>query len=109
MRRFQVVIVISFFFCLPAVVPGAEECSLYGGTCKEACAPDEKAEAGAFLDCTGSQECCVKEAAPAAVQCCVHSFDARNAGPANCSEPVRDACSKGSGLPLACAKLKYCK
>ncbi|HAS54049.1 MAG: hypothetical protein A2X56_06580 [Nitrospirae bacterium GWC2_57_13] len=110
MKYLQAIIVTSIFLllCVPVIVLGAEECSLFRGACKEACAPNEKAEAGAFLDCTDSQECCVKEEAPAPVKCCVHSFDSKAAGPSNCSEPVQDACPKGAGLPLPCAKLKYC-
>jgi len=43
-----------------------EECSMVGGICKDACAADEEAAVGAFLDCTDKQECCVKkEDAPA--------------------------------------------
>ncbi len=46
---------------LPAMVFGGEECAMVGGMCRDACAADEYAEVGAFLDCTEKQECCVKK------------------------------------------------
>lgn len=96
--------------CTPASLFAAEECSKLGGTCRPACAGGEAAEAGAFLDCTDREECCVQdEAAPAPVKCCVQSFAPLQAGPLNCSEPVQAACPEGVGSPLACAQLKYCK
>ena len=98
-----------FLLCAPAVVPAAETCSMLGGTCREACGPNETAESGAFLDCEESQKCCVKEETAPPVRCCVHSFDSRHAGPLNCSEPVQDACPKGAASPVPCAKLQYCK
>ena len=103
------VTILFIFLCFPAFVLAAEKCSMLGGTCRDACGPNETAESGAFLDCEDTQECCVKEAAaPSPVKCCVHSFDSRNAGPANCSVPVKGACPKGVGSPVPCAKLPYC-
>ena len=65
MKYLQVTIVTSMFIllCVPAIVLAAETCSMLGGTCKQACAPNETAESGAFLDCEESQKCCVKEEA----------------------------------------------
>lgn len=45
----------------PALAFAGEDCSMFGGICKEACAAHEKAEQGAFLDCSDKQECCVKK------------------------------------------------
>lgn len=45
---------------LPALAFASEECvTQLGGKCRPACAPDEKAEQGAFLDCTEKEKCCV--------------------------------------------------
>ena len=112
MKHLSASIMAGMFLILsvPAVVPAAETCSMLGGTCKEACGPNETAESGAFLDCGESQKCCVKqETGRPPVRCCVHSFDSRNAGPSNCSEPVQDACPQGAASPIPCAKLQYCK
>ena len=111
MKNIQAITVTFLFIllCVPAFVPAAEKCSMLGGICREACGPNETEESGAFLDCEDTQECCVKEAAaPSPAKCCVHSFDSRNAGPSNCSEPVQGACPKGVGSPVPCAKLPYC-
>ena len=95
--------------CVPAFALAGENCSMFGGTCRAACGPNETAEAGAFLDCEDTQECCVKKAAARApVKCCVHTFDSKKAGPSNCSEPVQGACPKGAGSPIPCTKLRYC-
>jgi len=47
----------------PTLVFAGEDCSMFNGTCREVCAPDERAENGAFLDCSDKQECCVKKEA----------------------------------------------
>jgi len=52
---------VCLFLLLPAMVFGGEECSMVGGVCRDACAADEYAEVGAFIDCTEKQECCVKK------------------------------------------------
>jgi len=48
----------------PALVMAGETCPQVGGKCREACAPDEAAEKGEFLDCTDKQQCCVPMEAP---------------------------------------------
>lgn len=49
----------------PSVVIASEECATQlGGKCRAACAPDEKAEQGAFLDCTEMEKCCVPNERP---------------------------------------------
>jgi|MudIll2142460700_1097286.scaffolds.fasta_scaffold94347_2 hypothetical protein len=57
----QALLPVSLFLLFPAIVLGGEECSMVGGMCRDACAADEYAEVGAFLDCTEKQECCVKK------------------------------------------------
>jgi hypothetical protein len=47
-----------------STVFAGEECSMVGGICRDACAADEEAAVGAFLDCTDKQECCVKKEVP---------------------------------------------
>ncbi len=48
---------------LSCPVFASEQCDQYGGTCRETCLPNEVIEtAGAFIDCTNKQECCVKAA-----------------------------------------------
>jgi hypothetical protein len=34
---------------------------MMGGTCRDACSPDEYAETGVFEDCGEKQECCVQK------------------------------------------------
>ena len=48
----------------PTLVLAGETCPQVGGQCKEACAPDEAAEKGEFLDCADKQQCCVPKEAP---------------------------------------------
>jgi plastocyanin len=44
----------------PAFVLASEECvAQLGGTCRPVCAPDEKSEQGAFIDCAEAAKCCV--------------------------------------------------
>ncbi len=45
----------------PAAALAGEDCSMLGGTCKKVCAAHEEAAKGAFLDCSDTQECCVKK------------------------------------------------
>jgi hypothetical protein len=57
------------WFCmlllLPSLAMAGEDCRKMGGQCKDACGSQEEAVAGAFLDCTDTQECCVeKQGAP---------------------------------------------
>jgi len=61
MMPLRTILPVSLLLLLPAVVYGGEECSMVGGTCRDACTADEYAEVGAFLDCTEKQECCVKK------------------------------------------------
>jgi plastocyanin len=49
---------------LPTLALAGETCPQVGGQCKEACAPDEAAEKGEFLDCTDKQQCCVPKEVP---------------------------------------------
>ena len=57
----RTILLLSLLVLLPAMVYGGEECAMVGGICRDACAADEYAEVGAFLDCTEKQECCVKK------------------------------------------------
>lgn len=44
----------------PALALASEECATQlGGKCRTVCAPNEKAEQGAFLDCTEKEKCCI--------------------------------------------------
>ena len=44
----------------PALALASEECATQlGGKCRTVCAPNEKSEQGAFLDCTEKEKCCV--------------------------------------------------
>ncbi len=53
------------FVLLPSLAFASEDCATQlGGQCKEACAPNEAAEQGAFIDCTELQKCCVPREAP---------------------------------------------
>jgi len=48
------------FVLFPASVLASEQCvAQLGGICRSACAPDEKSEQGAFLDCAEKESCCV--------------------------------------------------
>lgn len=58
MKRFPLFLSLCFLL-LPALAFAGEECSAFGGKCKDACSANETAEKGAFLDCTDTQECCV--------------------------------------------------
>lgn len=91
----------------PSAVPASESCSMMGGTCRDVCGRNEKAEAGAFEDCGAKQECCVVHV-EAPVRCCFLSQDAKDVGPSNCGEPVNGACPKGSPSPVPCQKLPMC-
>lgn len=48
----------------PTLVFAGETCPQVGGRCKQACASDEAAVKGEFLDCTDKQQCCVPKEAP---------------------------------------------
>ena len=44
----------------PAMVFAGEDCATQlGGKCRTVCAPNEKAEQGAFLDCAENEKCCI--------------------------------------------------
>ena len=44
----------------PALTWASEHCAdQLKGTCREICGPSEVAEAGAFIDCSDGQKCCV--------------------------------------------------
>jgi hypothetical protein len=56
------------------------------------------------------QDCCAPgNAGSAEVRCCVHSFDAQNPGRDNCSAPANGRCVKGTGSPLECSQLAWCR
>ncbi|NJD56200.1 MAG: hypothetical protein FIA94_07335 [Nitrospirae bacterium] len=74
MKPVKMLSALLLLLLLPAMAFAGEECSMMGGICKDACADDEEAEVGAFLDCTDKQECCVKKVQPPAK-------DASDAGP----------------------------
>lgn len=99
-----------FLFLLHGAAYAAENCASMGGVCKTACAASEYAEQGAFDDCSEVQDCCVpKTSGPGVVKCCIHSFDSRNSGKDNCSGPLKGVCAKGSGSPVECSQLSWCK
>lgn len=98
-------VVLALF--VPSALSASESCSMLGGTCRDACVQNEKAEGGDFEDCGTKQECCVVFV-ETPVQCCVASLDAKNFGPANCSAPVNGACPQGSASPAPCPKLRMC-
>jgi hypothetical protein len=106
-RLFVVLCLVVLALTVPIVAFASESCSMLGGKCRDVCAGNEKAEGGDFEDCGQKQECCVVDL-DAPVQCCVASLDAKDFGPANCAAPVNGACSKGSGSPVPCAKLRMC-
>ena len=57
----KLVLVLMLF---PALVFASEECATQlGGKCRTVCAPNEKPEQGAFLDCTEKEKCCVPDSA----------------------------------------------
>jgi plastocyanin len=67
MRWLLILLLFPALALAPAPLSAGEDCAgQLGGKCKEACAPDEAAEQGAFLDCTGTQKCCVRKEAPKA-------------------------------------------
>lgn len=96
---------------IPAVAFAGENCSMFGGKCRDVCAQNETAELGAFIDCTDRQECCVAVEMPKSdtTKCCVYSLDARNFGPSNCIVSEKGICLKGTGFPDECTTLSYCK
>jgi len=51
---------VLFFVLFPALAIASEECATQlGGKCRTVCAPNERSEQGAFIDCTEKEECCV--------------------------------------------------
>jgi hypothetical protein len=106
-RSLIIVCLVALVPAIPSAVPASESCSMMGGTCRDVCGRNEKAEAGAFEDCGAKQECCIAHV-EAPVRCCVLSQDGKDFGPSNCGEPVNGACQKGSGSPVPCAKLRMC-
>jgi hypothetical protein len=112
MKRFKLIVVICFLILppMPSRVFASEVCSMLGGTCRDACGQNETPEAGAFEDCADKQQCCVaQEAGPSRLQCCIVSFDPKKFDPLNCSLPENNVCTKGSGSPVPCSKLTFCK
>lgn len=105
--RFLLPLVLFLMFSLPALSPASESCSMLGGACRDACAQNEAAEAGAFEDCGAKQECCVARS-QAQVRCCIASLEAKDFGPANCMAPRDGACVRGSGVPVPCEGLRMC-
>jgi hypothetical protein len=112
MKHFELIAVTCLFVLslMSSRVFASEVCSLLGGTCRDTCGRNEAPEAGAFEDCTDKQQCCVAhEAESGRLQCCIFSFDTKNLGPTNCGLPENNACLKGSGSPVPCSKLIFCK
>ena len=110
-RGLVVPVLLPFLFiiliALPSLLFASESCSMLGGKCRDACGPNERAEAGDFEDCGAKQECCaVYVETP--VQCCITSFTARDFGPSNCRLPEGGACLKSTASPAPCAKLPMC-
>jgi hypothetical protein len=112
MKSYSLIVVLCLFI-FPLVSPNvlaSEVCSQLGGTCRDACGQNEASEAGAFEDCTEAQKCCVaQEEGPRPLQCCIFSFNPKSYGTLNCGLPEQNACLKGSGSPVPCEKLKFCR
>ncbi|MHB8844400.1 MAG: hypothetical protein ACYC7L_06580 [Nitrospirota bacterium] len=106
-RSFIMPCFLVLMLAVPAAVPASESCSMLGGTCRDVCGGNEKAEGGDFEDCGAKQECCIVFV-EAPVRCCVASLDVKNFGLANCSAPVNGSCPQGSASPVPCAKLRMC-
>jgi plastocyanin len=52
------------FVLFPAIGLASEQCvTQLGGKCRAACAPGERSEQGAFVDCTEKERCCVPDQA----------------------------------------------
>ncbi len=112
MKHFGLIVVTCLFVftLIPSRVFASEVCSQLEGMCRDVCGQNEAPEAGAFEDCTDKQQCCVAhEAEPGRLQCCIFSFDPKSLGPTNCGLPENNTCPKGSGSPVPCSKLTYCK
>jgi hypothetical protein len=102
--------ILSAILFLSPPVFGGENCSQLGGTCQNACRQGEQAESGAFEDCGETQECCVShDASRDRIRCCIASFEAQQFSPRNCVLPQNNLCSAGSGSPVACENLTFCK
>lgn len=57
--------ILALVLAVPALALASEQCAAQlGGKCRAACAPEEKAEQGAFVDCAESERCCVPAPAP---------------------------------------------
>jgi hypothetical protein len=95
----------------PGMVFAGETCTTYNGICKDSCAENEVAEVGTFFDCTADQECCVikEEQERADLKCCIFSFDPEKYHKDNCSVPEDSLCREGTGSPLECSELDFCK
>lgn len=110
MKHLLLVILMSVALSpLPAAVAG-ENCTQLGGACQNACRRGERAEAGAFEDCGEAQECCTAQGAfQDSIRCCIASFQPRHFGALNCGLPQNNQCAEGSGSPVACEDLRFCK
>lgn len=107
-RSLLMVCLVALVLAVPCAVLASESCSMMGGTCRDVCGSNERAEAGAFEDCGVTQECCVVHV-EAPVRCCFLSQDVKDFGPSNCGEPVNGVCPKGSRNPVPCEKLPLCR
>ena len=104
-----VINMITILFLSQPVFSG-ENCSQLGGTCQNACRQNEQAEYGAFEDCGEAQECCVvHDVSRDQIRCCIASFETQHYGVLNCGLPQNNLCPKGSGSPVSCENLTFCK
>lgn len=106
---FLFVLMSAILFRSASAIAG-ENCSQLGGRCRDVCRDGEQAEYGAFEDCVEAQECCIThDASKDQIKCCIVSFDSQHYGALNCGLPKDNRCSKGSGSPVPCENLVFCR
>jgi hypothetical protein len=104
------IVLMSAILFLSQPAFSGENCSQLGGSCQNTCRQGEQAEYGAFEDCGEAQECCsAHDASRDQIRCCIASFEAQHYGALNCGLPRNNRCSNGSGSPVACENLTFCK
>ena len=110
MQRILQLFFIGTIMILSHPAHSGENCSQLGGSCKTACSQGERSESGAFEDCGDAQECCAEhDISKDQIRCCIASFETKHFGTLNCGLPQNNHCSHGSGSPLACENLAFCR
>ena len=103
------------WLCIVLLLPGmafaGENCTTYGGVCKASCEENEVIEEGAFIDCTTEQDCCVVKVEKEEIdfKCCIYSFNFGDFSKKNCGIPENNLCEKGTGSPIECSELDFCR